>query len=270
MIRILQMSSSRVFFSLALFVAGLAQSAEARATATSMPCDSLNLKKEEKAKSVGNWRGFSASTVSMIQFQGNMEDYDASLGARDGLGIVSGDVTQSWRVEFNPFEKRQRVLGEFIGLTTGLGFDWWRFGVDDLHRLQFEDASNSVTAEVLSPDSMQVTKNHVNAVYIRIPLLASLHTYKRGGNGFHLEAGVVGGFLLHGEYIFEQQNLSIHEYKREDFPINPFQLHGRMAIGFGKMSLLGEVSLLPFFDESPLDTPGMHSFSVGLQFRFSD
>ncbi len=268
--RMLQMSSRRVFFPLALFVAGLAQPAEASATATSIPNDSLNLKKEEKAKSVGNWRGFSASTVSMILFQGNMEDYDASLGARDGLGIVSEDVTQSWRVEFNPFEKRQRVLGEFIGLTTGLGFDWWRFGVDDLHRLQFEDASNSVTAEVLSPDSMQVTKNHVNAVYIRIPLLASLHTYKRGGNGFHLEAGVVGGFLLHGEYIFEQQNLSIHEYKREDFPINPFQLHGRMAIGFGKMSLLGEVSLLPFFDESPLDTPGMHSFSVGLQFRFSD
>ena len=186
MIRILQMSSSRVFFSLALFVAGLAQSAEARATATSMPCDSLNLKKEEKAKSVGNWRGFSASTVSMIQFQGYMEDYDASLGARDGLGIVSGDVTQSWRVEFNPFEKRQRVLGEFIGLTTGLGFDWWRVGIDDLHRLQFEDASNSVTAEVLSPDSIQVTKNHVNAVYMRIPLLASLHTYKREIGSAHV------------------------------------------------------------------------------------
>ena len=105
-----------------------------------------------------------------------------------------------------------------------------------------------------------MTKNHVNAVYMRIPLLASLHTYKRGGNGFHLEAGVVGGFLLQGQYIFEQKNLSIQEYKREDFPVNPFQLHGRMAIGFGKMSLLGEVGLLPIFDESPLDTPGMQSF----------
>ena len=97
-----------------------------------------------------------------------------------------------------------------------------------------------------------------------------LHTYKRGGNGFHLEAGVVGGFLLHGQYIFEKKPVHPPRIQREDFPVNPFQLHGRMAIRFGKMSLLGEVSLLPFFDESPLDTPSMHSFSVGLQFRFSD
>ena len=48
--------------------------------------------------------------------------------------------------------------------------------------------------------------------------------------------------------------------QREDFPVNPSQLHGRMAIRFGKMSLLGEVGLLPIFDESPLDTPGMQSF----------
>ena len=215
----------------------------------SIPCHLCALLEEEsdtKIKSIGNWRGFSASSISMIQFQGNLEDYNASWGARDGLGLMTDNVAKSWRMEFNPFEKRQRILGEFVGLTTGVGFDWWHLGIDDRHRLHYEDASNSVIADALNPDSLQVSKNHIDAVYLRVPLLASLHTYKKGGNGFHLEMGLVAGYRLLSRYTFILKNSTSASASAIDLPVNLMQLHGRIAVGFGKMSILTEVSLLPF------------------------
>ena len=232
--------------------------------------DSTEIKTENKAKSLGNWRGMSMSAVSMAQFQGNLESYSASWGPRDGLGMITDDALTSWRLELNPFEKRQRMLGEFIGITTGLGFDWWHVGVDDSHRLQFDEAMDVVTADAFSPDSINVSKNFINAVYLRVPLLASLHTYRSGKSGFHVEAGLVGGYLLHGKYTFEQKTSSSTNTAVEDFPISPLQVNARLAVGFGKMSLLGEASLLPFFEENPMDSPSMRSFSVGLQFRLDD
>jgi hypothetical protein len=232
--------------------------------------DSTEIKTENKAKSLGNWRGMSMSAVSMAQFQGNLESYNASWGPRDGLGLITDDALTSWRLELNPFEKRQRMLGEFIGITTGLGFDWWHVGVDDSHRLQFDEAMDVVTADAFSPDSINVSKNFINAVYLRVPLLASLHTYRSGKSGFHVEAGLVGGYLLHGKYTFEQKTSSSAYTAVEDFPISPLQVNARLAVGFGKMSLLGEASLLPFFEENPMDSPSMHSFSIGLQFRLDD
>jgi hypothetical protein len=235
-----------------------------------MHSDSTEIKTEKKAKSLGNWRGLSMSAVSMAQFQGNLESYDASWGARDGLGMITDDALASWRLELNPFEKRQRMIGEFIGITTGLGFDWWHVGIDNAHRLQYDEAMDVVTADAFSPDSINVSSNFINAVYLRVPLLASLHTYRSGKSGFHIEAGFVGGYLLHGKYTFEQKTSSSTNTAVEDFPISPLQVNARLAVGFGKMSLLGEASLLPFFEENPMDSPSMHSFSVGLQFRLDD
>ncbi|MDA0912559.1 MAG: outer membrane beta-barrel protein [Bacteroidetes bacterium] len=225
---------------------------------------------ESKEKSVGNWRGFSGSVVSMAQFQGNLDDYNANWGARPGLGLITDDVSQSWRLEFNPLEKRQRILGEFLGITTGLGVDWWRVGIDPEHRLDYDEVNQIVVAEILNPDSVNVTKNQIDAIYLRVPFLASLHTYRAGKSGFHIEAGLVAGYLLHSNYQYERQSGFTTLTTSEEFVINPLQLNGRASIGIGKISLLGEASLLPFFDENPQDSPNMHSFSIGVQFRFSD
>ena len=233
-------------------------------------CDTTSTQTDKKAPSIGNWRGVSMSAVSMAQFQGNLEEYNATWGAREGLGLITDDAVESFRFEFNPFETRQRMLGEFIGITTGLGFDWWHVGVDNSHRLEYGSNLDAVVAQAFNPDSIHVSRNHLNAVYLRVPILASLHTFRAGQSGFHIEAGLVGGYLIHGKYTFEEKTSWSTNTSEEDFPINPLQIHARIAVGFGKASLLGEASLLPFFDESPADVPSMHSFSVGLQFRFSE
>lgn len=224
-----------------------------------------------KGESEGYWGGISLSTASMGQFQGDLEDYSATLGARPDLGIITNDALTSWRLELNPFEYRQRILGEFVGFTTGLGFEWWHYGIDNSHILTHDEASELITAEVFSADSLNIQKNQLNAVFLRLPLLVSVRTARSGSKGLHIEAGLVGAYLLGNSYRYEY-NLggSTTTVKEDDFPVNPLQINARIGIGFKNVSLLGEASLLPFFDEVQTDQPTMHSFSLGMHFAFND
>ena len=234
------------------------------------PSDSTATKDKRNMESKGNWSGLSFNALSMAQFQGNLESYDATWGARENLGLITDDAFESFRLSLNPFEKRQKLLGEFFGITTGIGFDWLRLGVDPDRHLVFDEASSTVLAEAVDLNSTTVHVNRVHAVYLRVPVLASVHLFRSGGKGLHAEGGLVAGYLLHGKYNREYEQ-GITEYAtEEDFPVAPLQLSARLGIGFGKVSLLGEAALLPFFDENPVDSPSMHSFSLGLQIALND
>lgn len=226
---------------------------------------------KEKRESEGHWGGLSLSAASMGQFQGNLEDYSATLGARPDLGIITNDALESWRLELNPFEYRQRILGEFVGFTTGLGFDWWHYAVDNSHILIHDETNDVITSESFNPDTINIQKNQLNAVFLRLPLLVSVRTARSGSKGIHVEAGFVGAYLLGNSYQYEvEQNGSTTTVKEKDFRVNPLQINARIGVGFKNVSLLGEASLLPFFDEVQTDQPTMHSFSLGLHFAFND
>lgn len=240
------------------------------ASATTCPTDSTEVRNKRKMESKGNWSGLSFSALSMAQFQGNLENYTATWGAREDLGLITDDAFDSFRVSINPFERRQKLLGEFLGITTGIGFDWIRLGVAPDRVLEYDDSSETVVTTVLEPNSVDVSVNRINAVYLRVPVLASVHLFRSGGSGLHAEGGFVAGYLLHGKYNREFQSGTTDTVTEEDFPVAPLQLSARIGVGFGKVSLLGEAALLPFFDENPADSPSMHSFSVGIQVALSD
>lgn len=234
------------------------------------PTDSTTTEKKRTVESKGNWSGISFNALSMAQFQGNLENYDATWGAREDLGLITDDAFESFRLSINPFEKRQKLLGEFFGITTGIGFDWLRLGVDPERRLVFNEATSTVLAESVDLNTTTMRVNRVNAVYLRVPVLASVHLFRSGGKGLHAEGGLVAGYLLHGKYNREYEQGTTDYVTEEDFPVAPIQLSARLGVGFGNVSLLGEAALLPFFDESPADSPSMHSFSLGLQIALND
>ena len=240
------------------------------ASAATCPTDSTETRSERPVESKGNWSGLSFSALSMAQFQGNLEDYNATWGAREDLGLITDDALESFRLSINPFEKRQKLLGEFFGITTGIGFDWIRLGIATDRVLGYDESTETVVATVLEPNTVDVTVNRINAVYLRVPLLASVHLFRTGGSGLHAEGGLVAGYLLHGKYNREYQVGATDTVTEEDFPVSPLQLSARVGVGFGKVSLLGEAALLPFFDENPADSPSMHSFTVGIQVALAD
>ena len=226
--------------------------------------------KPEKKESQGHWGGVSFNAVSMAQFQGDIEVDVPTWGSREELGLAINDVAESYRIELNPFEYRLRLLGEFVGLTTGLGFDWWHIGVRDQRQLVFNDSLNIVQADFSISSNAQMKKNQLDGVYLRLPLLASIRTAKSGSKGMHIEAGLVAAYLIHGKYTYEYKLGGQTTTVIRDFPISPIQVNARLGIGFKNVSLLSEANLTSFFDENPADQPNLHAFSVGLHFAFND
>ena len=210
----------------------------------------------------------------MLEFTGDaqnpdeVEKEDWSWGGPDTLGLFTSDVTNSWRIEFNPFEYRQRVLGEFIGITTGIGFDWWRMSVDADRELYYDEATEQVASYVLPVDSLDVTSHRLDVVYIRVPFLLSIRTDRDADEGLHIEAGLIGGYRLIGQY-FREYNTAFNTTTEKDksFPLNPFSINARLSLGYGNVSVFGEVALLPTFEE--VRSPAVHSGSVGLHFAFN-
>ena len=259
------MIQSHAFKSIGFFLFTLCSGMIAHSQTT--PTDSLVIQKK-KCPSEGYWGGLSASIVSMALIQGDLEDAQGMWGSPQGLGLVTNEVSQSWRIGLNPFEHRQRLLGEFVALTTGIGFDWWHVSVDKDHTLVFDSDADLVVPQVGSSPPLDLTKNQMDAVYIRVPILASLRTSRFGDSGLHIEAGFVGAYRIFNQYSYSYtENEQTTKVTSKDIPINPLQLHARLGVGFGNVSLLTEMSLMPFFDETR--SPAAHSISVGIHFAFN-
>lgn len=258
-------------FLIPLLMVGCFQYALQVAAASNQLADSDTTSHAQRTKpdSEGNWGGLSFSNVSMAMFQGDLEDYSAQWGGVEGLGLALDDISRSRRIEVNPFEYRQRILGEFIAITTGFGFDWWHVAVDPNIRLDFDETLGQVVGHAVEATSSPLNKNRLDVVYLRMPILASVRSSRSGDRGMHVEAGFVGGYRIFNRYFQSyQENGSPIDVINREFPTNPFQIHAHVAVGFGSVSLLAEASLLPFFQEQR--NPEMHSLSLGLHFAFNN
>ena len=234
--------------------------------------DTMRYAEDERSKGYFGGLGFSA--VTLMHFSGDVqnpdevESGDIIWGGPDSLGLFTDNITNSWRLEFNPFEYRQKILGEFLGITTGVGFDWWRIAVENNHELSFDENTDQVVANILPEDSLDVQKHRLDAIYLRVPVLVSFRTSKKPDEGLHIEAGVVGGYRLVGQYFREfRQFTQVTTNTDKSFPFNGFSVNARFAFGYGNVSVVGEAGLIPTFAETR--APALHSGSVGIHFAFN-
>jgi hypothetical protein len=199
----------------------------------------------------GHWAGFGVGT-GVFMHHSDGTDWDAArvlsnevvFDAPGSWHIETANVSSNWRLEANPIEYRQRILGNLVGITTGVGVDWWRFGIDTEYRWQ--PASPAVIAQ--SMGGGEVLRNRVNMGWVRIPVLASVRTAREAEKGIHVEAGAVAGYRVFGILVREYKSAgAIVRESSSDLAFNRFQLNARVLVGIRKVSMFAEVPLLPLF-----------------------
>jgi hypothetical protein len=210
----------------------------------------------------GHWAGFGAGT-GIFMHHADGAEWDAFrllsdqvvFEAPQGWHLETANVSSNWRLEANPIEYRQRILGNLVGITTGVGVDWWRFDIDAEYRWQPD--TQAVVVENVG--SGEVLRNRVNMGWVRIPLLASVRTAREADKGLHVEAGAVAGYRVFGGLVREYKSSgSVTRESSNDLAFNTFQLNARVLVGIRKVSVFAEVPLLPLFT-----SPSDHFASVG-------
>ncbi len=203
-----------------------------------------------------HWAGI---TFGMNGYVGNNE----SLDLPEGIGMMEVDYAKSFALALNFPELKFRIIGDYVGIYTGLGIQFNNYRLRQNTHLTFGD---EVT--MMEDTTRNLTKNTIAATYLRVPLMLEFNTSTRPTRTFHVAAGVVGGFRLFSSYVqnFNEQNVD-YVHRVEGIPnLNLFTAEAMVRVGFGPFLVYASYGLTPLFERK--EGPELYPISAGLGFAF--
>jgi hypothetical protein len=174
-------------------------------------------------------------------------------------GALALDYLRSNVVNINPFERNFSLYKNYIGITTGLGFQF--------NRYMFENNTTLVPFK----DSIQVlvtgqsyAKNMLKSSYITLPLLLQFNTSKNHGKSFHLAVGGQVALKLgsRSKQVYDVDGNKKRDIYKSDFNLNPFQYGLTARVGYGKVNVFANYNLSEVFKNNK--GPELYPFQIGV------
>jgi len=212
--------------------------------------------KEEKPKKEAHWAGVDFGFTMLMD--GNLDNsftnhpYWKNDPAR----------SQSWGL--NVFEHKFNIAKHYVGVTTGLGFNFSSVAFRDDYLLS--ETADTLTAFVDSVNTY--SKNKLKATYLTIPLLLEFNTNADASKSFYLSAGVIGGVRLTSKVkrIGEFEGKEFRQKDKGVYGLNSFKLDAAVRLGYSNWGLYANYSLLPLFDTQK--TIEIYPLTFGLSYNF--
>lgn len=201
------------------------------------------------------WNGIDIGVNGILN-----EDYGFSLDQNPTSGMLEPEYGRSRYIAFNFAQVKGRIVKDYVGLTTGLTFQFYNYKFSGGDELVF----NQDSLFLAPTGERNVTKNKLRATYIGVPLMLEINTSLDPKKAFHISAGVVGkiriGNMYKQKYSFEgdDNKTSI----KGDLGLNRWAVDGMVRVGYRKFTLFGQVGLLPLFDNA--NTNDVYTFSAGI------
>ena len=208
-------------------------------------------KHDKKPKFNGHWAGFELGVNGFLN-KDMVIDYPA------GYEFMDLNYAKSIAVNINFFEQNINLIGQKLGLVTGMGISWNNYRFDKNVVLSHDGVFDGVND--LDP-TKHYEKSKLVVSYLRVPLMLEYQTNsKMKANSFHLSGGVVGAVRIgsHSKIIYDGNKSK----DRSDFYINPFKVDAIAKIGWGVINLYGTYSLTEMFRNNK--GPVAYPFEIGI------
>jgi len=204
------------------------------------------------------WSGFHVG-VNMLM-NGNFEP---SFNSKH----LQVDPAQSFSYSFNFMEQKIRIVKDYFGIVTGIGFTNSRYGFKDDH-LRLASNADSTWGMIDSSLVSGFTKNQLRVNYFNVPLLFQINTSKSEDNNFHLAFGAIGGIRIGSKvkYIYEVYG-GENDHKEEGrYNINPFQLCATVRMGYRDFGVFANYNVLSLYETGKSETA--YPLTFGASFHF--
>jgi hypothetical protein len=234
-----------------------------RANHEKTPISQETLLLADKAKrepSRGQWSGLSLQRMTPLHFQEGESSSRLNTGLPNGYSFLEMEGGSSWKFGLNPFQYRARLVGEYFGLTTGIGFSWSRIKV--AANVELDWNQDTLTA-LISVADLEYKRHSLDINSLRIPLLLSYRSDEKRREAFHIETGAVIDLNLISGYHrkFRGNDVEVQEFT-PGFNIQPFNVCYRLTVGYSSLSFVTEFPVLPIFKRT--NTPEIYAPSFGL------
>ncbi len=186
-----------------------------------------------------------------------------SLELPEGLSQMEVDYSKSFSLALNFPELKFRLIGDYVGIYTGLGVQFNNYRLRQNTHLTFGDEVTMMEDTVRN-----LTRNTISATYLRVPLMIEFNTSQKPTKTFHVAAGVVGGFRLMSSYVQNYNEQGVDYVNRvESIPnLNLFTAEAMVRVGYGPFVLYASYGLTPMFELK--EGPELYPISAGLGFAF--
>jgi len=177
------------------------------------------------------------------------------------------DPAQSMAFSFNIFEQRIKIVKDYFGIVTGIGFTNSRFGFKDDH-LRLASNVDSTWGSYDSTLQSGFTKNQLRVNYFNIPVLFQINTSKFEDKNFHISFGVIGGVRLNSKvkYKYEVYGGENEDKVKGRYNVNPFQLCATARLGYRDFGLFVNYNVLTLYEYGKSETAYPLTFGASLHF----
>lgn len=216
-----------------------------------------DLKKSKGGKGEGHWSGFGITANGFLNADGKVSSGTDSY-------FLQQDYARSIGFNFNLFEKRFPIFREYVGLTTGLGWQWNRYGLKN----NVDVVYSSDSTYGVENTTLDYKKNVLRASYIQVPLLLEFTTNSDNDKAWHLSAGVVGGIRVASSWKtkWETDGKTSKNKDKSTYNFQPFQAYATAMIGYGDWSLYVNYGLTEVFEKNK--GPKFSPVQAGIKFDF--
>jgi len=162
------------------------------------------------------------------------------------LGFLTLDPAKSIGLQVNFAEKRFPIIKDYLGVVTGLGFQWNRYALKGAYDLT---VVNDTLVGINT--GLNYSKNVLSSTYLQAPLLLQISTSKEPNKAWNISAGVVGGIRVDARQTqkWESDGKKNKDKTKDDFQFNPFQASLMATVGYGDWSLYVTYGLSDVFNE---------------------
>lgn len=178
--------------------------------------------------------------------------------------IYQNDLAKSLYFNLNFLDHKFNIYKNYVGITTGLGFNFNHFAFKDNYVLNNSENKLSSYVDTLRSYS----KNKLNVTYLQVPLLLQINTSNSKKKSFAISAGVIGGVRI-GSKLKQKYTTDINgvsadgKYKgKNDYALNPVKLDATLRVGYKGFGVFANYSLIPLFDLSK--TVAVHPATIGI------
>jgi hypothetical protein len=187
---------------------------------------------------------------------------DNNLNLPAGQEYLDLRYEKSVAVNLNIYQQHLSLIGNQVGLYTGLGIGWnnYRLGNDIL----LVKGSQELEYDEVLVDNLN--KNKLTMSMINVPLMLEFQTRSHSEfTKFHLAAGFNLGIRIgsHTKQVYDVNGKKDKVKSHEDFYLNPFRYDLQARMGWGKLNFFATYSLNSLFRENK--GPELHPFSIGLR-----
>ncbi|MDP4239706.1 MAG: hypothetical protein Q8904_09605 [Bacteroidota bacterium] len=193
----------------------------------------------------------------------NIADQNYKINNIKGLSLKAESSNEFF---INLIEKIMPIYRNNLGLTSGLGFDWHNYFLDNnTHLLEV----NGVTSVYPAPDGINYQYSRLRTFHITIPLLLEWQPDFGRDNKFFVSAGAIGGINTFASYKVGYKNANGHsvtDVESEGLNTSPLSLDFMGQIGYGAFNVYAKYSPFSIFQSEK--GPDVRAVSLGLVLNF--